>query len=53
MYAIRKSLVGAGWALQMRMVHRQKPHSARPLVTIRFDNSGSNEGKNLNHLVRL
>jgi hypothetical protein len=34
MYAIRKSLAGAGAALQMHMVHRQKLRPARPLVTV-------------------
>lgn len=53
MCAIRKSLAVMKEALQMHMVHRQKPHPARPLVTIRFDDSGLNEGKNLTHLVRL
>jgi hypothetical protein len=53
MCAIRKSLAGVKRMLQMQMVHRQKPRPARPLVTISSGNSGFNQDKNLNYLMRL
>jgi hypothetical protein len=52
MYAIRKSLAGVEEPLQMHLVHRQKPRPARPLVMIGSGDSGRNEVKNLNYLVR-